>query len=260
MVRGVLAVRMIDGVVDREGAKMQIALFEKQRQYADYITRLLRAIEIVPQATVVCYSDAEFFVSDVMQGIESFEIAILCQQTETNDEIYIGRAISKYNSICQIVFISRSYYLNPVYYEIPHLFTLYVDHVPQYMNMVMRQAIGHLEVMDRDQMLVKTNAEKRLVPCKEVLYLEHILRKTRIVTAGGAVETYQSPQELIKYDKQGRFIQCHKGFIVNTRKITGLHSGQIRLMGGVTIPIGRTYQRYINAVFSTLVRTAAFHD
>ena len=242
------------------GDGMQIALYEKQHQYAEYVTRLLRKIESISQATVVYYSDADFIISDVAQRIESFDIAILCQQSESHDEIYIGRAISKLNSLCQIVFISRSSKLNPAYYEIPHLFTLYVDHVPQYMNMVVRQAIVHLENMDRDQLLVTTNAEKRFIPCREVLYLEHILRKTKIVTAGGVMETYQSPQELIQYDGHGRFIQCHKGFFVNRGKIIGLRSGEILLMGGVTVPIGRIYLKDVKAAFSTLTKMAGFHE
>lgn len=239
---------------------MQIALYEKQHQYAEYVTSLLRTIENITWATVVYYSDADLIISDVAQRIESFDIAILCQQTESHEEINIGRAISKSNSFCQIVFISRSSNLNPAYYEIPHLFTLYVDHVPQYMNMVVQQAIGHLKNMDRDQLLVATNAEKRFIPCREVLYLEHILRKTKIVTEGGAMETYQSPQELMQYDEHGRFTQCHKGFFVNTKKIIGLRSGEILLMGGVTVPIGRTYQKDVKAAFSTFAKAAGFHD
>jgi len=233
---------------------MQIALYEKQKHYAEYITHLLRAIDSISQATVVYYSDADFIISDVTQRIESFEIAILCQQNETHDEIYIGRAISKFNSICQIIFISKSNKLNPVYYEIPHLFTLYVDHVPQYMNLVIQKAIGQLEDMDHDQLLVMTNAEKLFVPCKDILYLEHILRKTKIVTAYGDMETYQSPRELLQSDQHDRFVQCHKGFFVNTKKIVGHRSGEILLVGGAVVPIGRTYQKSVKFAFSALSR------
>ena len=242
------------------GNGMQLALYAKQQQYAEYVTRLLRAIESISQAMVVYYSDADLIISDVTQKIESFDIAILCQQTEMHDEIYVGRAISKFNSICQIIFISKSSNLNPAYYEIPHLFTLYVDHVPQYLNMVMRKAVGYLENMDRDQLLVITNAGKRFVPCRDILYLEHILRKTRIVTVDSEMETYQSPQELLHYDQGGRFIQCHKGFFVNTKKIRGLRSCELLLTGDRTIPVGRTFQKDIKAVFSILAKTPSFSE
>lgn len=228
---------------------MQIALFERQHQYAEYVTRLLRAIESISQATVVYYAEPDYIISDVSHRLESFEIAILCQQPDTHDEIYIGKAIMQFNAFCQIIFISKTGLLNPEYYEIPHLYTLGVNQVPQYMNMVIRRAIGNLEKEDRDQFLVVTNFEKRFVPCRDVLYLEHVLRKTSIATGHNAMETYQSPQELLQFDQRGRFVQCHRGFFVNTQKIVGLRSSELLLAGGRTIPIGRTFQKEIKAVF-----------
>lgn len=228
---------------------MQIVLFEKQHQYAEYVTQLLRAIESIAQATVVCYSEPDFIVSDVTQRLEAFDIAILCQQINTRDEIYIGRAISRFNASCQIIFISKTGLLDPEYYEVPHLYTLSVDHVPQYMNLVIRKAICNLEKLDREQLLVVTNSEKRYVPCRDVLYLEQILRKTSIVTTDGIMETYQSPQKLLQCDQRARFVQCHKGFFVNSKKIIGLRSGELLLAGGQTVPIGRTFQKEIKAAF-----------
>lgn len=151
--------------------------------------QLMRAIESIAQATVVYYSEPDFIIFDVTQRLEAFDIAILCQQADTRDEINIGKAISKYNAFCQIVFISKTGLLNPAYYEISHLYTLSTKHVPQYLNMVMRKAIENLEKTDRDQLLVTTNSEKRFVPCRDVLYLEHIIRKTSIVTGYGAFST-----------------------------------------------------------------------
>lgn len=62
--------------------------------------------------------------------------------------------------------------------------------VPLYLVTAIQKSVVNLAAMEHS-FVVTANSEKIYVPCRDVLYLERIQRKTHIVTKDDTIETYR---------------------------------------------------------------------
>jgi DNA-binding LytR/AlgR family response regulator len=102
--------------------------------------------------------------------------------------------------------------------------------------------------------MVTSNSTKILIPCREVLYLERVQRKTHIVTSRETIETYQSPQEILATVKSADFVQCHRSIYINLKKVTRMLPGEFMLEQKISVPIGRQYAVPAKEAFMKFVR------
>jgi DNA-binding LytR/AlgR family response regulator len=220
---------------------MRIAVCETQAEYIDYICKLLKQIREVSFATVATYTDPEWMISDVLLRTEAFDIAIISRELGTHNGVFIAREIVKKNASCQIVLISEKNRILPEYYEMNHACILPKEFVPLYLVTAIQKSVVNLSSMEHSFFVVASNSEKIFVPCRDVLYLERIQRKTHIVTKDDTIETYQLPQDIIGSVRGLDFVQCHRSIFVNLRKVTRYQANEFTLEQNIKLPIGRQY-------------------
>lgn len=220
---------------------MRIAICETQADYIEYICRLLRQIREVSFATVATYTDPEWMISDVFLRTEAFDIAIISRELGTHNGVFIAREMTKKNEACQIVLISERNRIFPEYYEMNHTCILPKEYVPRHLVTAIQKSVVNLAAMEHSFFVVTANSEKIYVPCREVLYLERVQRKTHIVTKDDTIETYQLPQEIVDSACGLDFVQCHRSIHVNLRKVTRYQANEFTLEQNIKLPIGRQY-------------------
>ena len=74
-----------------------------------------------------------------------------------------------------------------------------------------------------------------------ITHIESLLRMTLIHTENRIVETSVPLKEIYALLPVGKFIQCHRSFIVSMAQIRDLTRAQITLKNGTRIPVGRVY-------------------
>lgn len=220
---------------------MRIAVCETQADYINYICRLLKQIREVSFATVATYTDPEWMISDVFLRTEAFDIAIISRELGTHNGVFIANEMTKKNNACQIVLISEKNCILPEYYDMNHACILPKEYVPLHLVTAIQKSVGNLSAMEHSFFMVTANSEKIYVPCRDVLYLERVQRKTHIVTREDTIETYQLPQDMIDSVCGLDFVQCHRSIYVNLRKMTRYQANEFTLERGIKIPIGRQY-------------------
>ncbi|MDW3648425.1 MAG: LytTR family DNA-binding domain-containing protein [Bacteroidia bacterium] len=96
------------------------------------------------------------------------------------------------------------------------------------------------EALESQQLLIKSGSRQYPVQISDILYLEKDGNYMSYYLAAGKVIARQSVAEALLHLPQ-YFVQCHKSFIVNCRKISFFEKDEISL-AELKIPIGNSYR------------------
>lgn len=231
---------------------MRLAIWENKKQFSDYILKLAGKIPTINQAGVTLYSDREWMETDIISRAESFDIALLSQNSDDEDVLRIATLLTRYMPQCQIIFITQSTQIHPEFYAVNHVHCFPKAQIEQYLPIAIAKAADALRNSNRQRLIVTSNSEKAIILTSDILYLERILRKTSIVFESGTVETYQAPQEIIGLISRHSFVRCYKSIYVQLERVIRLRTGELVLCNNVALPVGRTYQKQANEAFDAL--------
>ncbi len=220
---------------------MRIAACDIDVEYLHYLEYMLRQIHTIDAATIIFYSEPDWLLSDVRQHEDAFDILLINQRLGQSSGIEYAAEVLKVNPWCEIIFISNENRINPDCYSTRHAFVLSKEQVPQYLPAALEKAITSVLGRSTDYVLVSSNYSKLLVPGKDILYIERVLRKSCIVLPYETVETFAAPVDILGNRVGNDFIQCHRSFYVNLRKVRGFQPDHFLLGGDVKVPIGRTF-------------------
>lgn len=88
---------------------------------------------------------------------------------------------------------------------------------------------------------IKDGHETHLIPPKEIMYIESVGEYVRFHTQNKKIIALGSLKKLQK-ELPKNYLQVHRSFIVNSGFMTSFSNSQIVLMGGMIIPVGRTFR------------------
>jgi DNA-binding LytR/AlgR family response regulator len=91
------------------------------------------------------------------------------------------------------------------------------------------------------QLFIKTEYRIENVHIDEILYIEGMQAYLRIVLPCRKIMTKQSFKSLLSQLPEDNFVQVHKSWAVNVKKIESIERNRIRI-GGQHIPIGDTFK------------------
>ncbi len=74
------------------------------------------------------------------------------------------------------------------------------------------------------------------------MYLERVLRRTRVKAAQFEDWVREAPEMLLQGRLQALFVRCHQSYWVNLRHITAMERTVFVLSDGTQIPISRTFR------------------
>ena len=100
---------------------------------------------------------------------------------------------------------------------------------------------GKGEPSGKEFIYVKADLKWVKIRLAEVLYVEGMREYVSIHREGKRVITYQSMKNMETILPQGRFVRCHKSYIVALDKIDAVHSNRVEI-GEKEIPIGKNYK------------------
>ncbi len=95
-----------------------------------------------------------------------------------------------------------------------------------------------------EELYVKSGHDYIKVNAKEIFYINSDSDYTEIHIDGKKVLSNESLKHWVDVLNAENFIQLHKSFIVNTKKIERITGNQVFMQGGGVVPIGRAYKEH----------------
>lgn len=224
-----------------------------------HLNRLCRVVEAHTADMahqIYAYSSPEALLGAIEQHGILPNVCFLDIQMPHVNGIDLAKKLHSCLPQCAIIFVTSFLNFATDVYETPHVYFILKNELEQRMDATLELALSH---QNPPQFLHYATASGfRNVPCEQVLYLERVLRKTRIVFTDGSDDlTHATASELIPPHCQSKFIRCHQSFWVHYAHVRTMERDCFYLPNQIRIPISRTYRDAARAQFFSCMDDAS---
>ena len=219
---------------------------------AQFSARKIGAVLADEQPECRCFSHPEELLSAVERGGCRPDIAVLDIEMDSEmDGIDLAERLNRLVPDCAIIFLTGyEDYCSDVY-RTEHLFFVGKARVDQYLPTALEKAVQRVRSRSGERALFRfsINGTFYCVPADQVLFLEHKLRKTQLVTAETRYAVSDSPGRLIEESGSKAFIRCHQNFWVNAKYVRSVNAREIRLTSGDCVPVSQSRAQSAKAAY-----------
>lgn len=183
-------------------------------------------------------------------------VALLDVELESVCGINLAQELNRRCPDCQIIFLTAyARYASDAYFARHTWFVLKKD-IDVYLPPALEQAFAAVDnrPCEEPALLVKQRRNLLRLPVSQVLYLERVTYRTKVVTTQETLYCTPTPAALLEGIPAGIFIRCHQSYWVNVKKIFSQVGSDFHLIDGSVVPISRTYRKDAIAAFTASVR------
>lgn len=191
----------------------------------------------------VCSTASAF--SACLDGGPAADILIMDVEFDGQDGIELARELLARWPECKVIFVSE--YPEFVFdsYAVPHVWYVlkaeFDDMLPQALKRA-GEAIdgktgGAVEIRDREG--------SRLVPVRDIMYIESRLRKLHIYTRDREYEECRKLEHFTGLLRDHGFVQCHQSYLVNMHQAIAASHISITLKDGTRLPVSRSFYKNV---------------
>ena len=228
----------------------KIAICDDEAPHRERIAQLVRSLK--PDAGLRLFSAPIAFLSAVQSEGYTPDAAIVDIQMDGMSGIELAERLNRTLPQCAIIFVTSYLGFATDVYDTKHVYFILKSELEQRLGTALEKALTQ---QPPSVLHYSSPAGYRNTPSSEVLYLERVLRKTKLVLLGGSEEwTALPPAQLLENDAPQQFIRCHQSFWVNFRHVRTLESDCFLLDSGLRIPISRTYRAAAREQFFAFLR------
>ena len=219
---------------------LHLAVCDDDPIHGRRICEILRAQPPAAEWEVRSFQSPQALLQAVEQGYAP-RISILDIQMDGMSGIELAKRLNDRLPRCAVIFVTSYLGFATEVYEARHTYFILKSQLEQRIGRALEQALE--QTAAPPELHYSTQHGYRNVPCGSVLYLERVLRKTRVVLTGGQEDlTAAPPTALLNEENGGWFIRCHQSFWVNFPQIQTMESDCFLLRSGCRVPISRTYR------------------
>ena len=217
---------------------LQIAICEDEKEQALREEHLVQTVLPELSVAVRSFLSAEALLEAVQNEYHP-RIAILDIELDGEDGISLAGRLNALLPDCSVIYLTAYLQYAPEVYDTRHTYFIVKQDASQRLGPAIRKALE--EQQQDDTICFRTAGGLRFARCRDIVYLERILHKTKIHLQHEDCLTTASPSELLR-SHVGRFMRCHQSYWVNPDFIRSMRAESFLLTDGTTLPITRTYR------------------
>ena len=224
-----------------------IAICDDEPLHARHTQAAIRRCEA--QAVTRCFESPLALLAAVTQQGYAPRAAVLDIRM---DGIELARKLNTLVPGCAIIFLTAYLSYAPDVYETRHVYFVLKNELEQRIGSALRAALA--ETAAPVSLQLATAHGYRNVPAADVLFLERILRKTRVVLTDGEELVTAAPAALLEAVPDGVVLRCHQSYWANFSHIAAMEKDEFVLTGGLRVPISRGYRAPARSAFFANLR------
>ena len=217
--------------------------------HLDRALALVRAA-VDPSYDVRTCSDGISLLREIEAGESAPDIVILDIKLGKLNGIRIAGEINHLLPDCQVIFLTGySDYASEAYVA-DHIWFVLKDQLNEYLPAALEKAMNNLsERQFLPAFLFRSNRKIYRVALNELLYVERVGRKYRVVGQAADYGSVNLASDFSDPLWKGHLVRCHQGYWVNTAKVYALDRNDLVMVNGDRIPISRTYRKKVRELF-----------
>jgi len=221
----------------------QIAVCDDNCLHLQHAVAMVEAALPPAQAEVSAFSGGSALLKSMAVGDYTPDIAVLDIRMAEIDGISLARELNRLAPGCQIIFLTSYVDYAPDVYQIKHLWFVPKERAQEFLAPAIERALANNAPSEPASILtVRSQGRVLLLPFQDIVYIDRLGRKTRIVCRTESFLVSQSPGAVITPALALQMIHCHQGYWINMEHITALDHSEFILDTGARIPISRTYR------------------
>lgn len=236
---------------------LKVAVCDDELEICEYLrTQVLDffAAEDI-DGNVSIFNDGLPLVKAYEEGTADFDMILLDITMKQCDGLSAAKKIREYNTDVMIVFVTASAEYVFSGYEVRAFRYILKPELLHGFKRVFSECVAALTKSNETVFSFQTGAENISIPLREILYFESDRRKISIVCLNEKEYTFYGKLDNIEHQlRKQDFVRCHQSFLVNTKKILSLRSGELSLVNEVILPVSKRRAKETNEAFLWAMR------
>lgn len=233
---------------------LQIAICDDNNFHLEHEKELVHKILSGYKIEIELFSCAEELLRSMDLGDYNPDIAILDIEMTGMNGIELAKTLNAILPECRIIYLSGHLDYAPDVYTTEHIWFVLKDRIDDSFAPALFKAASNSPAGRHSSLglVAKSGGKTSFIPLHNIMYIDRVGRKSRIVTASGEILVPQSPDTLLSGPIGEVFIHCHQGYWVNSQKIAALDRTDFVLTNNMRIHISRTFLAESRAKFFEL--------
>lgn len=240
---------------------LYIAICDDEPLHLKKAERIIRAKLHSYAPEIDTFPSAEALLQSMSAGDYAPDIAVLDIELGGTDGIALAKELNRIVPRCRIIYLTSYINYAPNVYFTDHTWFVLKSEIEKNIAPALETAIISLatEAKSSSKITVKIGGKVTVIPVSQVLYIELVNRRARIVTETGEIVASRQPKELLQNIPEDCIVRCHQSFHVNIEKIVSIEKTDLVLSNGCRIPVSRTYRSDVKNLFFSKLRSSSVH-
>jgi len=221
---------------------MKIAICEDEGAATKRLSDIIRAWEKEKGvfAEIFPYINAEKFLDDWNEN-EDYDIIFLDIKMDKMDGMDLARRIRRTNLDVAIVFVTniKEFVTAMESYEVTAM--RFLDKPVKKEKVFLCLDKVNQNGKNKKYFLFDDPEKKFRIAHEDIIYIKKSSNNANIVTAIGTYSLRRTVAQLLEELDDELFIQSHKSYIINIRRIKFLYNDQIIMSNGVRLPLSKSF-------------------
>lgn len=228
----------------------RIALIDDDNTHREYFENQIAKFFKDKPYTLNVYSSPKEFQSK-QENLNELDLLLLDIHYKEENGIDFIKKFQKDYPFVDIIFMSSYLEFAPKTYDVNHISFIYKRDIGYHLKDAFEKAVKNKE--ERDHRILKLRWKNTffLVPIKDIVYIEKVLRKTNVHTKDRVYTSYMKMDEILDH-LDDNFLRVHFSYVVNKDYIHEFHSDNLIMTNNEYIPVSRTYSKQVMNYISNL--------
>ena len=232
--------------------KLNIAICDDESDSRQKLNNMLQKVCRVKNTdlNISMFSSGQALV-DSLGEYNGFDCVFLDVLMDKLNGIGVAKKLRDADYANMIIFVSNTAYYALKGYEV-NAYGYYLK--PMTETTLVSIMDNVIEKFRRKWLVLPTKSTTHRISTDTIQYIECMGRVIKIVTDTEDYQAYAALYELEDQLDSRYFMRCHKGFIINLKKIVRISGQSIYLCGKKEIPLGRKYKCQVHGRFLDFLR------
>ncbi|MBC8546406.1 response regulator transcription factor [Clostridiaceae bacterium NSJ-31] len=232
----------------------RIAICDNNELHISHLQQLVERSLSGHDCVITCFSDGKRFLDWLEMNGCTFDIVLMDISMGKVSGVELAQRLGELSPACQIIFVTGYLSLTPEAYEAPHLCLVVKGELERRLPAALHRALENLERQEEEFLALERKGQSLVLRQSAILYLERMQRITEIVCEdGGLASTYEPLEQILERLDRCYFVQCHKSYAVNLRKVSVFRKNGFVLQNGKTVPISRKHLEAARDAFTAFI-------